>query len=333
MMGIVFEHCTYAGTYLFDTFTPRLATYVSLIQFPKFGTVAFFMLAGFLLGEKFFTYTPWEYFRRRLQTTIKPWLFWSLLFVGAMFLKTWIIEHKSAGFSLGETLAQTVQRVYLFTNYWFIINFLVCIGTLLLFRRFLYSWWLGLVLLLVTLVYAFNIHLLWFFPVHTTAIFGFVFFLWLGACLHRNWEQVSILLDRVPHLVFVLLFAGTFYLSVYEIQVLYAQQVEDPFNTLRLSNLLYSLCAVFWLLKIRSIPFTRFFQPRDTTFGIYLIHYILVYNFLPELLRPLGLLNVQDLSLIEIILSSVGKFVVVYLTTFALVKLIARSPLRGLIGR
>ena len=49
MIGIVLEHSIYNGTYIFDGFPPKHILYICLIQLSKFGTIAFFILAGFLL--------------------------------------------------------------------------------------------------------------------------------------------------------------------------------------------------------------------------------------------------------------------------------------------
>ena len=56
MMCIVAEHSL--GSYIFPYMSAKYWVYISLIQVIKFGTIAFFLLAGFLISEKFTDYTP-----------------------------------------------------------------------------------------------------------------------------------------------------------------------------------------------------------------------------------------------------------------------------------
>jgi hypothetical protein len=333
MMGIVMEHSTYNGTYIFKGFPPSHILYISLIQFPKFGTAAFFILAGFLLGSKFVDYTPVAYFKRRLSNTFLPWLIWSLLFVVTMFIKMYVISHKGTDFTLLGTIGDAFKTVYLFTNYWFIINFLICIGVLLLFRKYLYSLWFGAILLFVSFLYSVNVHYEWFIPQHTTAIFGFVFFLWLGAQLNKHWESVQLWLNKVPFWLLTVLLIITFISCIYEIMGLYANKSVDPYNTLRVSNILYSMVAIVLLLKIKKFNLTKYFKPRETTFGIYLVHYIIVYNLLSEILRPLHFPQTQNQSLLELFAISFLRFVIIYVISFAIVTGLERTKYRWIIGR
>jgi len=333
MMGIVMEHSTYNGTYIYEGFPLTHIVYISLIQIPKFGTAAFFILAGFLLGSKFIDYTPGQYLKRRLSNTLIPWIIWSLLFTITMFIKVYIEADKQVRFDVISTIGEVFKTVYLFTNYWFIINFLICIAILLLFKRYLYSIWLGVVLFLISLIYSLNIHHEWFIPQHTTAIFGFVFFLWLGAQLNHYWDTVQKWLDKVPYWLLGLFLIATFYSCIYEIINLFEIKSVDPYNTLRVSNLFYSLVAVVLLLKFKNFHFTKYFRSRETTFGIYLIHYIIVYNLLNEILRPLHLPATQNLSVTGLILVSLLRFFIVYAISFGIVTLINKTKFKWIIGR
>ena len=333
MMGIVMEHSVFNGVFIYKGFPAEHILYMSLIQLPKFGTAAFFILAGFLLGSKFVDYTPGEYFKRRLASTITPWIIWSLLFVFTMSCRQWIIQHRDDDFSLLRMVAQSFETVYLYTNYWFIINFLICIGVLLLFKKHLYSVWLGSVLLLITLTYSVNIYFEWFQPMHTTAIFGFVFFLWLGAQFNKHWEKVKQWLVKTPYWLLISLVAITFIICDYEIISLFKLKSVDPYNTLRISNIIYSMAVIMLLLKIENINFTKFFKPRETTYGIYLVHYILVYGFLAEIFRPFHLLETQSLSIGVLFLISIIRFLIIYSISFLLVTAINKTKFKWIIGR
>ena len=333
MMGIIMEHSTYNGTYIYNGFPTAHIVYMSLIQIPKFGTAAFFILAGFLLGSKFVDYTPGQYLKRRLANTLIPWIMWSLLFVVTMYIRIYIETHKQPDFDPIGTIGEVFASVYLYTNYWFIINFLICIAVLLLFKRYLYSMWLGLALFLVSLVYSLNIHHEWFVPQHTTAIFGFVFFLWLGAQLNHYWDKVQMWLNKIPYWVLFILLVATFYSCIYEITNLFEYKSVDPYNTLRVSNLFYSLVAMMLLLKFQNFGFTKYFKSRETTFGLYLVHYIVVYNLLGEILRPLHLPATQTLSVLALIGVSLLRFIIVYAISFGMVSLINSTKFKWIIGR
>lgn len=331
MMGIVFEHAVNMGTGMFNNYSStKSIVYLCLIQLGKFGTISFFILAGFLLGSSISKYTPVEYFKRRLANTVMPWMFWSLIFLVALVWKSYLIVGDSQ--SLAYLIKEGIKLVYFYSNYWFIINFMICIGILLCFNKYLYSPWLGVLSGLSTLVYSINIYYHWFQPRHTMAILGFVFFLWLGVQLNKKWEAVKGLIDRIPNLVFAVIFLISFAAAVLEIENLYRKQSVDPFNTLRFSNVLFSLICVFILLKVNTLNFTKYLKPRQTTFGIYLIHYILVFNFLPELMKPFHIPDYQYLSTFSIVLLSIARFVVVYLLTFMLVSFIGKSRLKAVIG-
>jgi len=333
MMGIVMEHCTYNGTYIFNGFPLKHIVYIGLIQFSKFGTISFFLLAGFLLGSKFTTYSSWEYFKRRLSTVFLPWLIWSLIFLCAILIQNYIALHRSGDFHLKKLLIEKIEMIYLYTNYWFIINFMFCITILLCFKKYLYKWWLGTLFLVLSLVYSANVYFEWFITSHTIAIFGFIFYLWLGAMLNKYWNKIEILIQKTPMYIFASLFVITFCLAIFDITHLIEVKSEDPYNTLRLSNILYSIVTIFLLFKIREFNFVKYLKPRETTFGVYLIHYILVTHLLPEVFRQYHLPMFQEMSLGNMLLFVVLRFMIVYIGTMLLIAIISKTKLSWIIGR
>ncbi len=329
MMSIVAEHSI--GSYTFPLGSTKYWSYLCIIQFAKFGTVAFFLLAGFLIGEKFSDYTPVQYIKRRFATTFGPWIFWSLVYVLALIIHIHIVAriYHDNEFNLANILHQ-VKIVYLYTNYWFIINFLISITILLVFSKYLYSYYFGSILGLFTLFYAINIHYEWIDPSHTTAILGFVFFLWLGAQLRKNWEVVERRIRHTSYLPIIALIVVTFGISLYEMSGLTGHS-KDPMNTLRFSNVLYSLSVFTLLLKIRTFKFTDYLKPRQTTYGIYLVHYIIIIFLLPEIFIHF---NIHDylLSIPEFFLFKICTFLLACLFSFSIVFAIGKSPLKKLIG-
>ncbi|GAB3919046.1 acyltransferase family protein [Mucilaginibacter boryungensis] len=334
MMGIVADHAFNVGDYIFKTHSASFWAYGINIQLAKFGTITFFLLAGFLLGDKFAEYTPAQYLKRRFKNTFRPWIIWSLIFLIAIMAKSAVMALRiyHDPFDVWASLLSTLKIVYLYSNYWFIINFLICIGILLMFKRRLYSWKLGVALLACTLFYSINVYFEWIEPIHTTALFGFVFFLWLGAQMHKNWEMVERKIRTMPLLVFTGMFLMTLALTMAETHVLLQRHSIEPYNTLRVTNLLYSLAVFALLVKIRDFNLLSYFKPRETTFGIYLIHYIIIYNILPEILIHLDVVNAADMSLAGICTYQYSRFIITYVVTFFIVKGINTTRFKWIIG-
>lgn len=334
MICIVIEHSFYLGDY-YPINPHDFWIYSAFMQASKLGTMTFFILAGFLIGDKFTDYTPGQYIKRRFANTVKPWLFWSLFFVFLILLDNFIGSLRFNGTfkkDFPTLLPNTLETVFLYTNYWFIINFLICITILLMFKKYLYSLWFGAILLLITFLYSINIYQLWFEPRHTTALLGFVFFLWFGAQLNHKWNFVDTWIKKTSILLLILVTLITYVAAVAEIQHLRALQSIDEFNTLRATNVFYSIIAFILLLKIRNFSFIKYLKPRETTFGIYLIHIILVQNFVPLLVRPLGFdYHVHPIHVI--LCYEFIKFITVYSLTFLLVRVINKTKAKWLIGQ
>ncbi|GAA4097504.1 acyltransferase [Mucilaginibacter panaciglaebae] len=331
MMSIVAEHSVAFNVPNIVFGTTKYWVFISLIQFTKFGTIAFFLLAGFLIGEKFADYSPSQYLKRRISTTFGPWVFWSLVYVLGMIINLHIKQriYHNHQFNLHNILEQ-VKIVYLYTSYWFIINFLISISILLIFRKYLYSLYLGGTLMLFTLFYVVDIHYEWIDPRHTTAILGFVFFLWLGAQLRKYWTRIEDSAAKVPYWILVSLVLLTFGASLYEMTQLRGHSI-DPFNTLRISNIFFSLVFFALLLRIKNYKFVASLKPRQTTYGIYLIHYILLVYLFPELMMHLGF-DINNLPVGLFVLSKATIFVLLYALTWSVVILIGKSKAKKLIG-
>jgi hypothetical protein len=331
MMSIVAEHSVAIGVAPFRFGSDKYWMYATLVQLTKFGTVSFFLLAGFLVSEKFTDYSPAQYLKRRISTTFGPWLFWTFIYMTCMIITLRIKEriYHDDELNLASILEQA-KILYLHTNYWFIINFLVSISILLIFRRYLYSLYLGGSLLVFTMFYMINIHYEWVDPRHSTAILGFVFFLWLGAQFRKHWGVIEKWVASISYFILSVLLILTFAASLYEAGTLNATSI-DPFNTLRISNILFSLVFFVILLKIRTFKFIDYLKPRQTTYGIYLIHYILLVFLLPEILMHFNL-NMYGFTVLQFLLFRMLIFVFIYSLTLGIVLLISNSRLKKLIG-
>nr|WP_068886796.1 acyltransferase [Pedobacter panaciterrae] len=335
MMGIVFEHCAAvrSGIYssLFDT-----TVETSLIQSFKFSTIAFFLIGGFLINHKFQEYTAKEYLKNRFKSTIRPWLFWLLVFVALMILDRYVAYVKGRDNTIvtdffGYAWSQFVFGLF-YTSSWFVLNFLLCICILLIFKKYLYNWWFGAILGIISLVYSFNLYHNWFVTKHSMALFGFVFYLWLGVILNRYFDKVMNYIKRIKWPTMILTVAGFFALAVLESFELLNLGSEDAYNTLRVSNIFYSFAMFALLLKIGSIDILqKKMEPRQTTFGIYLIHYVLIVRLLPLIFQPLKL-KYLDYSIWVNSGIHISRFLIVYGISFGLVKLIRLTRFKWIVG-
>lgn len=336
MIGIVFEHAAIVGDPKTSDFLPEML-HVSVMQLFKFATIAFFLIGGFLINHKFTEYTASQYLKNRFKSTIKPWLFWlhvlllcnigSLLF---KYLKDGNSDRLPSSFL--SYIGEQYYQVAFFSSFWFVLNFLICISILLLFKRFIYKIWFGVVLFLISLFYGFNLYQGWIITSHTTAIFGFVFYLWLGVFANKYYEQLFAFINKTSIWMFVAITFFFFLLADLEALYLKSLAVNDIYNTLRVSNIVYSLSFFLILLKIGSIEFiNKHFEPRKTTFGIYLVHHIIIFHVLTEIFRPLKI-DINTLTLFQGVAYTILRFVITYVMSMLIVKLIARTKLKWAIG-
>jgi len=337
MFGIVMEHSTLFWNRYFTDFDDQLAQTLS-IQVFKFGTIIFFILSGFLIGDKFTKYNSWEYLKRRFDNTFKPWLFWCFIMLCLTYISWYFKYVKSDNMELlidpVSKFFENIYHITLDTSYWFIVNFMICIAVLLFFRKYLYSNLFGAILALLSIFYSINLYIQIIPTAHTTAILGFVFYLWLGFQLNIHFERFCSWVEKIKGWQILLALILSFALSCAETINLMGILPKDPFNTLRLSNILYSLISFIFLFKYCNFNFIKKLKPRDTTFGIYLTHQLLIFYLLPMIFEPLHISNDQKSTRVLVVLQIV-RFLIVYPTAYLLTILISKGPkkIRWIIGQ
>jgi hypothetical protein len=336
MIGIIMEHSSFFFDIQFNTI-PEKIVQISTLQVFKSGTIIFFLLAGFLIGDKFNAYNTVDYLKRRVNNTAKPWLFWVVILLILNYINKLVIVLKSNETLFTEftfrQLATDIGNIVFNTSFWFIPNFLLCIAILLCFRKYLYSMVFGFILLCLSLVYSINLYLDIFPTSHTIAFFGFIFYLWLGVQLNKHFVKFEAFIKKtsIEKLGFLLL--TTFILASLESYSLLTLLPADPFNTLRITNILYSLASFCFLYKLGNRISMEWFNPRRYTFGLYLIHQILIFRLMPAIFSPLHI-NFIDKSAYYYFAVQCLTFAIVYSTSILLVWLIDKSArLRWIIGR
>ncbi|MEQ7798430.1 acyltransferase [Pedobacter sp. ASV1-7] len=335
MVGIVFEHCTMIGEPYYENFYSS-AFQASFMQFFKFATIIFFLIGGFLINHKFTEYTAWEYLKNRFNNTIKPWFIWLNILI-LVNIGSELEQYFRRGSSLMTNdffsyLGNLYFRTVFFSSFWFVLNFLICIAILLIFKRYLYKRWFGGVLAIISLFYSVNLYFNWIVTNHTTAFFGFIFYLWLGVMMNKYYNQFKIWISRISIWVIIGFTSVFFLLAVLESVYLKNLWSNDAYNTLRFTNILYSLSFFLLLLKLGSIHFVnKCFDPRTTTFGIYLVHQIIITHVVTEVFRPFDY-NMNTITLIDAASYSIFRFLVAYSISFGLVMLIRYTSFKSSIG-
>jgi len=271
MAGIIGVHTLGSSGSLFHT--PSTAESISYFTQPlKFGTIGFFLISGFLLGERIDQCSPTRYFVRRLRNVFLPWLVWYVLF-SALRLSSDLIHRRVEQLSFTSVYHACGQ--YLLTSpYWFVPNLLIALAIILALRKHLDDIRIGFAFLVASLFYSVNIYGHWATSQHTAAVFGFVFYLWLGAWSARHFKQVEKWIVNIPKSIVLALVLLSLALALVEMRLLCVIGSNDPANSLRISNQVYSVMVVLAIVRMRSAVWPRFINVRENTFGLYLTHAI-----------------------------------------------------------
>ncbi len=333
MIGIVFEHCSVLWTDMYTDIGDRLIQ-ASVMQFFKFATIAFFLIGGFLINHKFTEYTPFEYIKNRFKNTIGPWVFWIAILITLNAIHAYYVHVKFGSPQIvnADFILTQLNGIVFYSSFWFILNFLICISILLIFKRYIYKLTFGLILGIISLFYSLNLYYGWIVTEHSTALFGFVFFLWLGVYMNRYYDKVSLFVSKISW--FWLIVINLLFFALSNIEILYLMDMgsKDAFNTLRVTNIVYSLTMFMLLLKIGPLKkLQAVLKPRQTTFGIYLLHQILIIRLLSEIFRP-GKFDVMNMGVLEATGYTVIRFLVIYTLSFLLVSLILKTKFKWAIG-
>jgi peptidoglycan/LPS O-acetylase OafA/YrhL len=327
MVAVVLMHC-YPIKLLPVTENHPLFLQVGF-QLAKFATIAFFLIGGYLVGERLPECSREVYLWRRVRRLGLPWLAWFGLFCAMLALGHWLFHYPA---TLAPTAAGFLATSLFGSAYWFIPNMLFGLSVLLAVSRSIDDWCWGVVLLLPAVFYAINIYVRLVDTRHATAFTGFVGYFWLGAWAARNWSRVAKLLSAAPIMIWAGLSLILLLLGVCETRTLVFLHSPEGLNTLRFSNQLYSASVVLLFLKITVRTWPSFLNVREHTFGIYLTHTPVnaVVGFALQhsaLMRIIALHAATGLACLWVV-----RFAFTYALSATLTLLIAQSSLRRLIG-
>ncbi|MFD2284775.1 hypothetical protein GJU39_12470 [Pedobacter petrophilus] len=339
IITIVIEHSyMWPPSIYFQTRGEQLIQTITMELF-KFGTITFYILAGFLIGDKIHTTTSLNYLKRRFDGTFKPWLFWIIIFLILIYADITVIYFKGGDAPAFEKPFEffwgRIQYIIADTSFWFILNFLGSISILLIFRKYLYQYWLGILLGFCSIFYSINIYFEWIPSRHTTAILGFVVYLWLGVIMNKYFQAFNSFIKKSNVWLLVFLTAITFGFSCLESLFImdYSRLKTDPYNTLRFTNIIYSLAAFLLLYKIGNIKWIKNLNPRSSTYGIHLVHYIIIVQILPLIFKPLHI-TPEGKSSFDLVVIQYGRFLFTYVVSYILVYLINKiDRIKWIVGQ
>lgn len=248
----------------------------------KFATIGFFLISGFLLGDRMDRSAPLPYLRRRLKTLFGPWAFWFTLYV--LYLVAADLGNHRILAASSDSWLQMIWHDFVAacfsSSFWFVPNLALGMCILLLFRRHLHSVRLGIALFAINAVYIANIYGEWFAPNHTYALFAYVSYLWLGSYAAGNFSRITRWMNSVPLALVILLVLLSYAAALAEAQFLTSRNSLENINTLRPTNQVFSIFVVLLLVKIKSATWPGFLHVRQQTFGVYLVHpFLLRFGF------------------------------------------------------
>lgn len=326
MMGIVWAH-TEAFPFNSNYFNflkenGHVEYYIFFKQIFKFSVFCFFMISGFLLGDKITDVSPLSYLKKRIQSTLRPYIISLVLFMVVYFFRN--IFFRNAHYSLISAAKETVY-IIIGTPYWFIPTFFVSLIVILLFIKYVDSYLFGAFLFVITLLFTFPIELNTQHVIGpNTVFFGYIFYIWLGIFIRRkNLIEHFKKLNPYFLLVMVIVF---FIASSLESLWLFNRDEHLFFNILRLTNQLYGI--FFFIFLVRICPEKTkfgFFNPRKETYGIYLYHFFFVVFLFPFVYKWFMHYTTWDFNnTFTVIGLSVIHFILCYLITTLWVKLLLK---------
>jgi hypothetical protein len=331
MACIVWIHC--ASTILATNVHADNNLTFLFIQPFKFATICFFLISGFLMGTKLPQQGTGKYFKRRLTTVVLPWAAWALFYTFIIFL--W-------GFAKARiqiTTAQAFARLLLDYGYntlfksvyWFVPNLLLALAIILLCRRFINDLRFGALLLSISMLYGLQLLLIqnprYYIP-HTSALLGFVFYLWLGIWTATHFHQAEARIREFPLWILITLTVFTFAGCYFETRMDARFSADNTLDSLRVFNQGYSVMVAILLARFRSAIAPAMFRVRESTFGIYLTHMIVLLVFL-HLYRASSLqalVNSSPHPVVILTITTLLFFALVYFSSLWLTLILVQQP-------
>jgi probable poly-beta-1,6-N-acetyl-D-glucosamine export protein len=285
LFGILFLHFSNLAALNYSEYDAKHLFFVLYVNSFKYATIVFFIIAGYLYESNSAKYKKnsfIEFILKKTKNLLYPYL---IIYIIPELIYQCFIAPKFGDYKYYPNYLQIIKEFIpsiFFTNYWFvpvlfiyfIINYFIEFNSL---KKIFFF-----ISIPLTIFYSINIYTHWIYLTnHTTAIPGFLTFFILGRLFSKEWE------GKIKTNLLVLIFIISFILSNTESYVLLKFfNSDDSFNSLRISNIFYSIFAFLFLLKIlANVRFPNIFLSINYFF-IYLIHphLIRIFSYLFPLL-------------------------------------------------
>ena len=268
MIAIVMRHCELS---LFRDY--HVSTLESAItQIRSFGVLLFFVNSGFLMAAYLArpNSSVRAYWRGRLTRVGKPWLIWASAFqvIGLVKFSLFLDGGNVKG------LPHQIWKGVFLDSYWFVPILFFSLAIMLPLRRYWWSWSLGSALLLLSWFYGVNQYAQWITPSHTTAFFGYLFYLWLGVQLFQHFTTIRKYVEGIPWWFILMILCFAVSLMVVEDAISISVGFPIYYNALQNSNQVYALVVLIVLIKLPVRLAPSFIDVRKDSYGIYLTHQI-----------------------------------------------------------
>ena len=134
-----------------------------ILEAGKIGTLGFFLITGYFLGDKIQNYTVPGFIKRRFFTLLLPWCIFLFLFVLAIFLETFPYNSVEQ-FNIRDTLKLLIKLTgysIFYSVYWFVPTSVISVIILIFFKKYVKTLWFGTFLAFLTLFYCINLYFGW----------------------------------------------------------------------------------------------------------------------------------------------------------------------------
>lgn len=304
-----------------------------ILETGKIGTISFFLITGYFLGDKIQTYTVQGYIKRRFFTLILPWFIFLLLFALSVLLLDFpynLFKHANFQNTIHFLLSLAGYSIF-YSVYWYVPVSVISVTALIIFKKYINTLWFGISLAVLTTFYSVNLYFGWVPENHTKSVLAYMFFIWLGYMLKNNERTLGYFLKTVSWPAIFPVFSLLFFVACFEAVELTKSGSADPFSTVRFSNIIVSLVMFLTLLKTEKLNWVNKFEPRKCVYGIYLVHCIILVQFRAILNYFIkDPVNINHLGTSMIL--QVFYFLMTFITSYFIVFLLRKSKLKFMIG-
>ena len=303
------------------------------IEIGRIGTILFFLISGIVISDKITQLSWLGFIKYRLNSLIIPWLLFLCLLVLIQMLAggTFTLLAQQQFVPFFQVTGAFFKGAIFHAAYWFVPVTIVSTIILILSKKYIQQFSFGLILAGITLFYGINLYFAWIPTNHTKAFIGYTFFLWLGMQIRKHLGAITVFLDKVSWLILLTCFTILFGIACMEGMILTSIGCEDAYASIRITNVLLSILVFLAFLKSNRWQRVKYLKPQNYSFGIYLIHSLIIIGLAPIVADLITKYDLQS-QITYLELTQVLFFSGVLILYYIIVALIKRSRYRFILG-